>query len=122
VDTGYAVVGFPVAVGAFGVVLTGLVLGAGLLIVWVGVAVLAAALLAARGFATVERAWLPAVLRRPLPTPAYLRAEGRPVRRLTTPLRDPQAWLDALHAIVRFPLAVLAFAVTVSFWSIALGG
>jgi hypothetical protein len=95
VDTGYALVGFPVAV---------------------------AALVAARGFATVERAWLPAVLRRPLPTTAYLRAEGRPVPRLTTPLRDPQAWLDALHAIVRFPLAVLAFAVTVSFWSIALGG
>ena len=122
VDTGYALVSFPIAIAAFVVVVTGLALGAGLLIVWVGVAVLAGTLLAARGFATVERAWLPAVLDRPLPTPAYLPAEGRPVRKLMTPLRDPQTWLDALHAIVRFPFAILSFVVTVTFWSVALGG
>ena len=122
VDTGYVLVGFPLAVVAFVVVVTGLSLGAGLLVVWAGVAVLAATLLAARALATAERAWLPAVLRRPLPRPAYLPAEGRPVRKLTTPLRDPQAWLDALHAIVRFPLAVFSFVVTVTFWSVALGG
>ena len=77
VDTGYALAGFPIAIAAFVVVVTGLALGAGLLIVWVGIAVLAGTLLAARGFATVERAWLPAVLDRPLPTPAYLPAVGR---------------------------------------------
>jgi signal transduction histidine kinase len=122
VDTGYVLVGFPVAIGAFILVVTGLSLGTGLLVVWVGVAVLTATLLAARGMAVVERTWLPVVLRRPLPQPAYLRAEGRPVRRLTTPLRDPQAWLDALHAIVRFPVAIFSFVVTVTFWSVALGG
>jgi signal transduction histidine kinase len=122
VDTGYALVSFPIAIAAFVVIVTGLALGAGLLIVWVGVAVLAGTLLAARGFATVERAWLPAVLDRPLPSPAYLAADGRPVRKLMTPLRDPQTWLDALHAIVRFPFAILSFVVTVTFWSVALGG
>ena len=50
--------------------------GAGLLVIWVGVAVLPRALLAARAFATAERAWLPAVLRRPLPRPAYLPRRG----------------------------------------------
>jgi signal transduction histidine kinase len=122
VDTGYALAGFPVAVAAFVVVVTGLSLGAGLLVVWVGVAVLAATLLAARGFAAAERAWLPSVLGRPLPRPAYLRAEGSRVRRMLTPLRDPQTWLDALHALVRFPVAILSFAVTVTFWSVALAG
>ena len=122
VDTGYALVSFPLGIAAFVVIVTGLSAGAGLLVVWVGVAVLAGTLVAARGFATVERVWLPAVLGRPLPRPAYRRAEGRPVRKLSTPLRDPQTWLDALHALVRFPLAVLGFVVTVTFWSIALGG
>jgi signal transduction histidine kinase len=122
VDTGYALVSFPVAIAAFVLVVTGFALGVGLLAVWVGVAVLAAALLAARGFATLERAWLPAVLRRPVPRPAYLPAEGRPVRRLLTPLRDPQTWLDALHALIRFPVAIFSFVVTVTFWSVALGG
>lgn len=122
IDSGYTLTSFPVAVAAFVVVVTGLSAGAGLLVVWVGVAVLAATLVAARGFAAIERAWLPAVLARPVPHPAYLRAEGRPVRKLLTPLRDPQTWLDALHSLVRFPLAIFSFVVTVTWWSVALGG
>jgi signal transduction histidine kinase len=121
-DTGYVLVSFPLAIAAFVVIVTGLALGIGLLVVWVGVAVLAVTLLAARALATAERAWLPAVLRRPLPRPAYLPAEGRPVRKLLTPLRDPQTWLDALHAVLRFPLAIFSFVVTVTFWAVALGG
>jgi signal transduction histidine kinase len=122
VDTAYAVLALPVAVAGFAVVVAGLAAGTGLLVVWVGVAVLAAVLLAARGFAGVERAWLPAVLGTPLPHPSYRRAEGRAVRRLTTPLRDPQCWLDALHAVLRFPFALLAFVVTVTWWAVTLGG
>ncbi|TFV64967.1 UNVERIFIED_ORG: sensor histidine kinase [Bacillus sp. AZ43] len=122
VDTGYTLTSFPVAIAAFVVVVAGLALGAGLLVVWVGVAVLALTLLAARGFATVERAWLPSVLGRPVPQPAYLTAEGRPVRKLITPLRDPQTWLDALHGLVRFPAAIASFVVTVTSWAVALGG
>ncbi|SOE02275.1 sensor histidine kinase [Blastococcus haudaquaticus] len=122
VDTGYTLTGFPVAIAAFVVVVTGLAVGAGLLVVWVGVAVLAATLVAARGFAVVERAWLPSVLDRPVPQPAYRTPEGSATRKLLTPLRDPQTWLDALHAIVRFPVAIASFVVTVTFWSIALAG
>ncbi|GAA3165533.1 sensor histidine kinase [Blastococcus jejuensis] len=122
IDTGYVLLGFPLAIAAFVVVVTGLALGAGLLVVWVGVAVLALTLLAARGLATVERAQLPAVLEAPVPTPAYLPAEGSAVRRMLTPIRDPQSWLDALHAVIRFPVAIFSFVVTVTFWSIAIGG
>ncbi|RBY75277.1 sensor histidine kinase [Geodermatophilus sp. TF02-6] len=122
VDTAYSLVTFPVATTGFVLVVVGLAAGAGLLVVWVGLPVLAGTLLAARGLAGVERAWLPAVLGTPLPAPVHRRAEGGTVRRLLTPLRDPQAWLDALHALIRFPLSILAFAVTVAFWSAALGG
>ncbi|MGY1814901.1 sensor histidine kinase [Blastococcus sp. SYSU D00820] len=121
-DTGYALASFPLAIAAFVVVLTGLALGAGLLVVWIGVAVLALTLVAARGLAVAERAWLPAVLDRDLPRPQYLGPEGSRIRQLLTPLRDPQCWLDALHALVRFPFAILAFVVTVTWWSVALGG
>src|SRR3954447_14753926 len=94
VDSGYVFTAFPVAIAAFVVVVAGLSAGAGLLVVWVGVAVLAGTLLATRGFAALERGWLPAVLHRDVPRPGYLRGEGRQVRRLLTPLRDPQSWLD----------------------------
>lgn len=122
VDSGYALLSLPVGVLAFVLVVTGLATGAGLVVVWIGVAVLAATLLAARGLATFERSQLPAVLGRPVPRPAYLVPDGGRVRRLLTPLRDPQSWLDALHAVLRLPLAVLAFTVTVTVWALALGG
>jgi signal transduction histidine kinase len=121
-DSAYNLFRFPLGIAAFVAVVTGLSLGAGLLVIWVGVAVLAVALLVARGFASVERAMMPAVLRRELPRPVYLRPEGGRVRQLMTPLRDPQTWLDALHGIVAFPLAILGFVVTVTFWALALGG
>ena len=110
VDTGYVLLGFPLGIAAFVVAVTGLAAGAGLLVVWVGVAVLTLTLLAARGFATAERTQLPAVLGRPLPRPAYRRAapDARPLTRLTTPLRDAQSWLDVLHAV---PLVVTPGAV-----------
>ncbi|HEV7210242.1 MAG TPA: sensor domain-containing protein [Blastococcus sp.] len=124
VDTGYGLIGLPLGIVAFTVVVTGLSAGVGLLIIWIGVPVLVSTLLAARGLATAERRLLPAVLDRELPTPAYRRAAAgaRPVSRLVTPLKDPQTWLDALHSVLRLPLAVLAFAVTVAMWSVTLGG
>jgi signal transduction histidine kinase len=124
IDTGYALVGLPLAIVSFVLVVTGLSAGAGLVVVWVGIAVLALTLLVARGLATAERQLLPAVLRRPLPRPAYRRADpdAGDVHRLLTSLRDPQPWLDALHGVLRLPFAILAFVVTVTVWSLALAG
>ncbi|WP_448624662.1 sensor histidine kinase [Geodermatophilus sp. URMC 64] len=121
-DSAYNLLRFPLGILAFVAIVTGLSVGAGLLVVWVGVAVLAVTLLVARGLAGAERAMIPAVLAHDVPRPAYLRPEGSRVRRLLTPLRDPQTWLDALHAVVAFPFAILGFVVTVTFWSVALGG
>src|SRR4051812_16667984 len=121
-DSTYNLLRFPIAIAAFVAVVTGLSLGLGLLVVWVGVAVLAIALVVARGFAVVERAMIPAVLGRDLPEPVYRQPEGSRVRQLLTPLRDPQTWLDALHGFLAFPLAIFGFVVTVTFWSAALGG
>ncbi|MGY1702673.1 sensor histidine kinase [Geodermatophilus sp. SYSU D00766] len=122
VDSGYALLSLPIGVFAFTLVVTGVAVGVGTLVIWVGVAVLAGTLLAARGLAAAERAQLPAVLGHEVPRPAYLTPDGGRVRRLLTPLRDPQSWLDALHAVLRLPAAVLAFSVTVTTWALALGG
>ncbi|MGY1806365.1 sensor histidine kinase [Blastococcus sp. SYSU D00669] len=121
-DSAYNLLRFPLGIAAFVAVVTGLSVGVGLLVIWVGVAVLAVALLVARGFAGVERAMITPVLGYDVPRPRYLRPEGSRVRRLTTPLRDPQTWLDALHGVIAFPFAILGFVVTVTFWSVALGG
>lgn len=68
----YLLAGFPLAVAAFVVAVTGLSVGAGTLVVWIGLPVLVATPAAARGFAGAER--------------VLVRAAGR-CRRTTTPTR-----------------------------------
>jgi len=124
VDTAYSLVGFPVAIVAFVLVVTGFSLGVGLLITVIGFPVLVGMVYVARGFAHVERARIPAVLGQPRVTPIY-KVSGPDAgfwRRMFTPLSDVQSWLDALHAIVRLPVAIASFSVTVTWWAIALGG
>ncbi|WP_369137269.1 sensor histidine kinase [Modestobacter versicolor] len=124
VDSGYVLVGFPLAIAAFVLVVTLLAVGVGTLVIWVGLPLLTLTLLVARGLAAVERMRIPAVLRHDVPTPVYRRAapEASLARRLVEPLRDPQCWLDVVHALVRMAVAIPAFVVVVTWWAVALGG
>jgi len=124
VDTAFVVVGFPLSIIAFVVVVTGLALGVGLIVLWVGAPIWVGTLYAARGLATVERLRLPAVLNQRVPTPTYRSAgPGASIaRRVWTPLRDVQSWLDVLHALVRMFVSIPAFVVVVTWWAGALAG
>ena len=123
-DTGYVLLGFPLAVLSFTVLVTGLSAGLGALVVVLGVPVLAGTLLAARFFADIERLRIPAVLRRPLIRPIYRAADAEAGfwRRTLALLTQSQFWLDLVHGIVAFPLAVLTFSIVVSWWASAVGG
>ncbi|WP_234817112.1 MULTISPECIES: sensor domain-containing protein [Mycolicibacterium] len=124
VDTVYVLVGFPLATVGFVVAVTGISAGLGTLVIVVGVPVLAATLLAGRLFADLERLRLPAVLHRPASRPAYRISEpGVGVwKRIVNPLRQTQSWLDLLHCIAHFPIAVATFCIVVAWWAAALGG
>jgi signal transduction histidine kinase len=123
-DSGYVLLGFPIAVASFVVLITGLALGVGLGITVIGLPILAGALYAARGFADMERLRMPLVLRQDRVRPHYRSAEeGASVwRRVITPIIDTQSWLDLAHGIVKFPIAIFSFVVTVTWWAGAIGG
>lgn len=118
----YVLLGFPLAIVGFVVTVAGLALGFGLLITVVGLPVLVVALLTIRGMATVERAMAARFAGlEPPPVTVYRRADDSGwLRDMLVPLRDRQSWLDAMHAIVVFPVAVGAFVVSVTWWSFAL--
>jgi signal transduction histidine kinase len=121
-DTRYTLVGFPTAVIGFVLMVAGVAAGASTVVVWVGVPVLAGTLMMARGFADAERGWLADVLRRPPVRPRYKPAPegaGR-FRRLVNPLTSGQSWLDLLHCLLNFPIAVASFSLTVTFWAVPL--
>lgn len=123
-DTGYTLLGFPLAVVSFCVLVTALSTGLGLLAIVLGVPVLTATLFIARAFADIERLRFPAVLRVPRTRPTYRTAQPRAGlwRRMVTPLTQAQFWLDLSHGILHFPVAVTTFCVVLTWWAAAIGG
>ncbi|MBG0831185.1 sensor domain-containing protein [Planomonospora sp. ID67723] len=119
IDTRYLLLGFPLAVVAFVLMVAGFSAGIGTVVVWIGVPILALTLLLARGFADLERRMLPEVLGRPVARPRYRRAPESAgwFRRMVNPLTSGQSWLDLIYGIVNFPVAVVTFCFTVTWWA-----
>lgn len=124
VDTGYVLLGLPLAVVGFSAVVAGLSAGLGTLVIVVGLPILTATVFVARCFADIERLRFPAVLRLPRSRPAYRTApRGSGVwTRIVTPLTQAQYWLDLAHAVLSFPIAVAAFCLVLSWWAVAVAG
>jgi signal transduction histidine kinase len=122
-DTQYVLVGFPLGIITVVLTMVGFFLGVGLTVVWIGLPIVMGTVILARGFATLERARLSAVLGRRMPHPFYKKAT-RPGfwRRVLTPLADGQSWLDMLHGMFRFIPSTFAFSFVVTWWAGALGG
>ncbi|GIH92843.1 sensor histidine kinase [Planobispora siamensis] len=124
IDTRYMIISFPLAVIAFCLMVAGFSAGVGTLIVWIGVPILGATLMLARGFADLERRMLPEVLGRPVARPRYRPApQGAGFfRRMINPMTSGQSWLDMLYGIVNFPVAIVTFCLTVTWWAGTLFG
>jgi signal transduction histidine kinase len=103
------------------VLATGLLLGVGTLIIWVGVFVLALTLLAWRGGAWLERRWVRAMLGVDIPDPYRPLPAGSLWRRARVLASDPATWKDLAYLVVLFPLGVVWFTVTTTLWTLAIG-
>ena len=123
-DLAYLLAAAPLRLVAFCIVLPLLAAGVGTLIIWVGVVILALALVVAGGFAALARRMASAVDdSAPLST-HYLRADegAGQLRVMLTPLKDPQRWMDLLWAIVSFPVSLVLWVLTVVWLAMVLGG
>ena len=123
-DTAYSLTALPIGILTFAAMVTGLSVGVSLVVIWVGIPILVGTLIAGRAFAHLERIRLRTLQDRAAPTPEYVVAgdDAGPVRRLLTPLRDPQSWIDAVWGLVGFVTGLIAFVVTVTWWAVAAGG
>ncbi|MFJ8649176.1 sensor histidine kinase [Streptomyces sp. NPDC093546] len=118
-EFGHLLLGLPLSVFYFTVALTMASLGAGLLVTFLGIPVLAAGLAVCRGFGAVERARARVLLGVEIADPDPVR--GGPGRglmaRVGSLLKSGVSWRHFLYAVVHMPWAAFAFAVAVSFWS-----
>ncbi|MGW4563422.1 sensor histidine kinase [Streptomyces sp. NPDC004561] len=117
-EFGYVLLGLPVSVLLFTWTVTTVSVGAGLLVTFLGVPVLAAALAGCRGFGAMERARARALLRLEVaePEPLSMRKPGA-LAWMGAVLKSGASWRNLLYTLVQFPWAVFSFSVAVSFWT-----
>jgi hypothetical protein len=119
-DFAYLVLGLPVGIAAFTVIVTGLAMAAGLAITLVGVPILLLTLILARGIAELERRRASFVLDERIQG-RERRLEGGIWQRTKTIASDPSSWRDTAWSLLTLPLGVAGFTAAVTVWSAALG-
>ncbi|WP_251094506.1 sensor histidine kinase [Streptomyces sp. Caat 7-52] len=121
-EFGYVLLSLPVSVVLFSWTVTMVALGAGLLVTFLGIPVLAAALAGCRGFGVLERGRARGLLGVDVadPEPLRMRKPG-PAAWMGALLKSGASWRHALYALVQFPWAVFAFSVAVTFWTCGWG-
>lgn len=117
---GYLLSNLPLGVAGFSVLVTLFTAGLGTAIVWVGLPVLAAAVLLARAAGRFERVRVHRMLGtyvaspyKPLPLEGL---KGRWKARIS----DGATWRDALYLVLLLPLGIAEFVIVVTFWSVGL--
>ncbi|MFD4244327.1 sensor histidine kinase [Streptomyces sp. NPDC058525] len=117
-EFGYLLIGLPLSILYFSLAITGLSLGAGLLVTFLGVPVLAGVLAMCRGFGRLERARVRGLLRADIAEPAPIRArKGGALSAMGALLKSGSAWRHVLYSVIHFPWAVFAFCTALVFWT-----
>ncbi|MCB5168746.1 sensor domain-containing protein [Streptomyces bambusae] len=115
-EFGHLMLGLPLSSLYFAFALTGLSLGAGLLVTFLGVPVLAAALAMCRGFGAVERGRARMLLGTEVADPEPVRAaRGGALGWMVAMLKSGASWRHMLYSLVHFPWAVFTFTVSLVF-------
>ncbi|MEV7126510.1 sensor domain-containing protein [Streptomyces sp. NPDC093260] len=118
-ELAYVLLSLPMGILLFVYAVTMASLGAGLLVTFLGIPVLAGALAGCRLLGVVERARARGLLGLDVGEPEPLRAKGRGVLAWTgAVLRSGASWRALLYAVVQFPWAVFSFVVAVVFWTV----
>ncbi|MER5813502.1 sensor domain-containing protein [Streptomyces sp. NPDC002033] len=127
-ELGFVLTGLPLSTLYFSLAVTGVALGAGLLVTFIGVPVLAGVLLLCRGFGHLERGRARALLGVALADPAPVRAGGRggagggagksgALASMGALLKSGSAWRHVLYSVIHFPWAVFSFCLALTLWA-----
>jgi signal transduction histidine kinase len=110
--------GLPLGIIMFTFAVTMVSLGAGLLITFLGIPVLAAALAGCRGFGSLERARARGLLGVEVAEPEPLRMKKHGAMAwMGAVLKSGTSWRHLLYAVIQFPWSVFSFVVALNFWA-----
>jgi len=110
----YLLLGLPLGIFYFVFLVTSLSLGVGLAIIWVGVLILFVAVLTWRGLGAVERGLAGALLGEKIDPPVSTIPAGTSyAKKARAILSDSYTWRSLAWLLLRFPLGIAGFVVTV---------
>lgn len=113
----YLAMNLPIGIGSFVFVVTAMSVGLSTVIIWVGLAALAVAILVMRGLAGLERMRVHAMLGTYIASPYRpLPDKGRWVSRV----KDPATWKDMAYLVLMLPLGIAEFVIVVVAWAVSL--
>lgn len=113
---------FPMGLFYFIVLITGLSLGIGLFILWVGVLILAAMLILSWAFAALERLLAVHLLSAKIPEQDKLVRPDAPfLEKLKAYATNPRLWKGIAFLFIKFPLGILTFTILAILLGISLG-
>ncbi|MET8131946.1 sensor domain-containing protein [Streptomyces sp. NPDC005251] len=117
-EFGYVMLSLPLGIIMFTFAVTMVSLGAGLLITFLGVPVLAAALAGCRGFGSLERDRARGLLGVEVAEPEPLRMKKHGAMAwMGAVLKSGTSWRHLLYAVIQFPWSVFSFVVALTFWT-----
>jgi signal transduction histidine kinase len=116
--TAYLMASFAVGLFWFVFTVTALAVGVSLVVLWVGLPILALAMLCWKGGARAERAFIRATLGADIPSPYRPIPSGSILRRWRARASDPATWRDAAYLLLLGPLGTIWFALATVLWSI----
>lgn len=111
----YQLFAFPLGLFYFIFLITGILLGIGLIIIWIGIPILLLMMLAWYGFSVFEKQLSVYILKAEIPD---IQKPGNTKMsiwaRFKKHLSDPGTWKSLAFLFLRFPLGILSFAITIS--------
>ena len=118
----FLMLALPLGIFYFVITVTGIALGTGTLVIWVGLPILFITLLCIRGMAEIERRLVSSLLR--MPQPYQSQGEREPgrgfLRRFGNVLRDPYTWTSMLYMFLKLPIGIISFTLTITLSTLSL--
>ncbi len=118
----YLLLAFPLGVVYFTFLVTGLSLGLGTVIIWIGIPILLAVFAASWGLAAFERMLAMLLLREDIPPMSPVEHTSESAwEKVKAHLGNRVTWTSLLYLILKFPVATLFFVVAVTLLATTIG-
>jgi hypothetical protein len=118
----YLLLAFPLSILYFVFVVTGLSVGVGLIVIWIGLPILLAVLAGVWGFALFERTLANTMLKENIPPMTRdLKEELSAWEKIKAFVSDKVTWKSLLYMLLKFPVATIFFSIAVTAVTIPLG-